>query len=108
MNMRDLSFEELMERAISARKDENMKMLISINKEFTRRVKKRILMGKKPMKTSLAGQEQTKKWIEKEPQLAKKVRTQESNNKWRTKNLSKIRRKNLTKDSDINKKKTLW
>ena len=106
--MRDLSFEELMERAISARKDKNMKTLISINKEFTRRVKKRILMGKKPMKTSLAGQEQTKKWIEKEPQLAKKIRVGESNKKWRTKNLSKIRRKNLASDTDINKKKTLW
>ena len=85
-----------------------MKTLISINKEFTRRVKKRILMGKKPMKTSLAGQEQTKKWIEKEPQLAKKIRTEESNKKWRSKNASKIRLKNLTNDTDINKKKTLW
>ena len=106
--MRDLSFEELMEKAISSKKDKDISTLIRINKEFNRRVKKRILMGKKPMKTSLAGQEQTKKWIEKDAQLAKKVRTQESNKKWRTKNLSKIRRKNLTKDSDINKKKTLW
>jgi len=106
--MRNLSFEELMEKAINSKKDKDISTLIRINKEFTRRVKKRILMGKKPMKTSLAGQEQTKKWIEKDAQLAKKVRTQESNKKWRTKNLSKIRRKNLTKDSDINKKKSLW
>jgi len=106
--MRNLSFEELMEKAISSKKDKDIRTLIRINKEFTRRVKKRILMDKKPMKTSLAGQEQTKKWIEKDAQLAKKVRTQESNKKWRIKNLSKIRRKNLTKDSDINKKKFLW
>ena len=85
--MRKLSFEELMEKAISSKKDKDIRTLIRINKEFTRRVKKRILMDKKPMKTSLAGQEQTKKWIEKDAQLAKKVRTQESNKKWRRKNL---------------------
>jgi|TARA_B100000959_G_C14855051_1_gene571782 hypothetical protein len=106
--MRNFSFEELMEKANNARKNKNMKTLINVNQEFNRRVKKRIMMGKKPMKTSLAGQQQTKKWIENDPESAKKIRTEVSNKKWRKKNISKIRIRNLTKDTDINKKKTLW
>ena len=51
--MRNFSFEELMEKANNARKNKNMKTLINVNQEFNRRVKKRIMMGKKPMKTSL-------------------------------------------------------
>ena len=39
-------------------------MLSEVNQEFNYRVTKRTKMGKKPMKTSLAGQEQTNKWIE--------------------------------------------
>ena len=37
--------------------------LNEIKEEFDYRVNKRMKMGKKPMKTSLAGQEQTTKWI---------------------------------------------
>lgn len=62
--MRALGFEELMEIALSARKKKDKKTLIEVNKEFNYRVSKREKMGKKPVKTSLAGQKQTEKWIE--------------------------------------------
>ena len=42
----------------------DLEKLNEVNNEFNYRVSKRINMGKKPMKTSLAGKEQTDKWIE--------------------------------------------
>ena len=62
--MRSLSFDELMDIAFKARKKKDKKMLSEVNQEFNYRVTKRTKMGKKQMKTSLAGQEQTNKWIE--------------------------------------------
>ena len=61
--MRALGFEELMEIAFNSRKNKDMKTLIEVNGEFKYRVSKREKMGKKPIKTSVAGLEQTSKWI---------------------------------------------
>lgn len=61
--MRSLGFEELMDIAFQARKKKDKEKLNEIKEEFDYRVNKRMKMGKKPMKTSLAGQEQTTKWI---------------------------------------------
>tara|TARA_Y100001980_G_C14222700_1_gene78066 strand:- start:217 stop:423 length:207 start_codon:yes stop_codon:yes gene_type:complete len=61
--MRSLGFEELMDIAFKARKKKDKEKLNEIKEEFDYRVNKRMKMGKKPMKTSLAGQEQTTKWI---------------------------------------------
>lgn len=62
--MRSLGFEELMDIAFEARKKKDLEKLNEVNSEFNYRVTKRINMGKKPMKTSLAGKEQTDKWID--------------------------------------------
>ena len=62
--MRSLGFEELMDIAFQARKKKDLEKLKEVNSEFNYRVTKRINMGKKPMKTSLAGKEQTDKWID--------------------------------------------
>ncbi len=62
--MRSLGFDELMDIAFKARKKKDKKILSEVNQEFNYRVTRRTKMGKKPVKTSLAGQEQTKKWIE--------------------------------------------
>jgi len=102
--MINLSFEELMEKAINAKKDNNINLLIDINEEFNRRVKKRILMGKKPIKTSIAGQKQTLEWIKNDNVLF----NQELNKKTRAKNSLKIKAQNLRNDTDISKKKSLW
>ena len=61
--MRTLGFEELMEIAFNSRKNKDMKTLIEVNEEFKYRVSKREKMGKKLVKTSVAGLEQTSKWI---------------------------------------------
>ena len=61
--MRTLGFEELMEIGFNSRKNKDMKTLIEVNEEFKYRVSKRQKMGKKPIKTSVAGLEQTSKWI---------------------------------------------
>ena len=45
-------------------KKKDLEKLNEVNSEFNYRVTKRINMGKKPMKTSLAGKEQTDKWID--------------------------------------------
>ena len=61
--MRTLGFEELMEIGFNSRKNKDLKTLIEVNEEFKYRVSKREKMGKKPIKTSVAGLEQTSKWI---------------------------------------------
>jgi len=53
-----------MDLAFEARKKKDLEKLKEVNYKFNYRVTKRINMGKKPMKTSLAGKEQTDKWIE--------------------------------------------
>ena len=61
--MRQLGFEELMEIAFKARKSKDIEKLKEVNEEFNYRVERRIKLKRRVMKTSLSGQEQTKKWI---------------------------------------------
>ena len=61
--MNRLSFEDLMELFSDAKKERNFDEITKIKKEFERRVKKRKLMGKKPMRTSLSGLNQTSEWL---------------------------------------------
>jgi hypothetical protein len=61
--LRKLSFEELMEIAFKARKSREIETLKEVNEEFNYRVDRRIKLKGRAMKTSLAGQEQTNKWI---------------------------------------------
>ena len=62
--MRKLGFEELMDLAFKSRKLKDLKTLKEANEEFNRRVERRIKLKRRVMKTSLSGQEQTKKWIQ--------------------------------------------
>ena len=52
-----------MDLAFKARKLKDLKTLKEANEEFNRRVERRIKLKRRVMKTSLSGQEQTKKWI---------------------------------------------
>ena len=61
--MRQLGFEELMDIAFKARKSKEIETLKEVNEEFNYRVERRIKLKGRAMKTSLAGQEQTNKWI---------------------------------------------
>jgi len=56
-------FEDLMQAALTARKNKDIKALESINKEFYRRIEKRKMNNKRPMKTAVKGHEQTNAWI---------------------------------------------
>ena len=89
-----------MDLFLRSKNNKNYKEILSIHQEFERRVEKRKLMGKKPMKTSISGFQQTRLWLNNNKDLAnrdiKKV-----------KNI-KSRRSNLRNDNDINKKNTLW
>ena len=89
-----------MDLFLRSKNNKNYEEILSIHQEFERRVEKRKLMGKKPMKTSISGFQQTKLWLNNNKDLAnrdiKKV-----------KNI-KSRRSNLRNDNDINKKNTLW
>ena len=62
--MRKLGFEELMDLAFKSRKLKDLKTLKEVNEEFNYRVERRIKLKRRVMKTSLSGQEQTKKWIQ--------------------------------------------
>ena len=98
--MKNLKFEDLMDLFLRSKNNKNYEEILSIHQEFERRVEKRKLMGKKPMKTSISGFQQTRLWLNNNKELAnrdiKKV-----------KNI-KSRRSNLRNDNDINKKNTLW
>ncbi len=89
-----------MDLFLRSKNNKNYEEILSIHQEFERRVEKRKLMGKKPMKTSISGFQQTRLWLNNNKDLAnrdiKKV-----------KNI-KSRRSNLRNDNDINKKNTLW
>jgi hypothetical protein len=61
--LRQLGFEELMDIAFKARKSKEIETLKEVNEEFNYRVERRIKLKGRAMKTSLAGQEQTNKWI---------------------------------------------
>ena len=67
--MNRLSFEDLMELFSDAKKERNFDEITKINKEFERRVKKRKLMGKKPVRTSLSGLNQTSEWLNNNSEL---------------------------------------
>ena len=52
-----------MDLAFKSRKLKDLKTLKEVNEEFNYRVERRIKLKRRVMKTSLSGQEQTKKWI---------------------------------------------
>ena len=98
--MKNLKFEDLMDLFLRSKKNKNYEEILSIHQEFERRVEKRKLMGKKPMKTSISGFEQTKLWLNNNEDLA--------NRNIKKINNIKSKRRNLRNESDINKKNTLW
>ena len=98
--MKNLKFEDLMDLFLRSKKNKNYEEILSIHQELERRVKKRKLMGKKPMKTSISGFEQTKLWLNNNEDLA--------NRNIKKINNIKSKRRNLRNESDINKKNTLW
>ena len=101
--MQNLSFEDLMSLFSRSQKNNDYDEILNINKEFERRVSKRKLMGKKPMRTSLSGFEQTREWLEKNSEL--KTAEPDGNIDQDQKNKLK---KRLREDTDINKKNSLW
>ena len=98
--MKNLKFEDLMNLFLRSKKNKNYEEILSIHQEFERRVEKRKLMGKKLMKTSISGFEQTKLWLNNNEDLAKKNIKKVNN--------IKSKRRNLRNENDINKKNTLW
>ena len=98
--MKNLKFEDLMDLFLRSKNNKNYEEILSIHQEFERRVKKRKLMGKKPMKTSISGFEQTKLWLNNNEDLTNKNIKKVNN--------IKSKRRNLRNDNDINKKNTLW
>jgi hypothetical protein len=101
--MQNLSFEDLMSLFLISKKNSDYEEVLNINKEFERRVSKRKLMQKKPMKTSVSGFEQTQEWLKKNSTLKKKDIEQ---------NIDEVQKKKLKKrlreGTDLNKKKSLW
>lgn len=89
-----------MDLFLRSKKNKNYEEILSIHQEFERRVEKRKLMGKKPMKTSISGFEQTKLWLNNNEDLANKNIKKVNN--------IKSKRRNLRNENDINKKNTLW
>ena len=98
--MKNLKFEDLMDLFLRSKKNKNYEEILSIHQEFERRVEKRKLMGKKPMKTSISGFEQTKLWLNNNEDLANKNIKKVNN--------IKSKRRNLRNENDINKKNTIW
>ena len=101
--MQNLSFEDLMGLFSRSQKNNDYDEILNINKEFERRVNKRKLMGKKPIRTSLSGFEQTLEWLKKNSKL-KKMDPYENINQDQKNKL----KKRLREDTDINKKNSLW
>ena len=101
--MQNLSFEDLMSLFSRSQKNNDYDEILNINKEFERRVNKRKLMGKKPIRTSLSGFEQTLEWLKKNSKL-KKVDPYENIDQDQKNKL----KKRLREDTDINKKNSLW
>ena len=89
-----------MDLFLRSKNNKNYEEILSIHQEFERRVEKRKLMGKKPMKTSISGFEQTKLWLNNNEDLANKNIKKVNN--------IKSKRRNLRNENDINKKNTLW
>ena len=89
-----------MDLFLRSKKNKNYEEILSIHQEFERRVEKRKLMGKKPMKTSISGFEQTKLWLNNNEDLANKNIKKVNN--------IKSKRINLRNENNINKKNTLW
>jgi hypothetical protein len=101
--MQKLSFEDLMNLFTRSQKNNDYDEVLNINKEFERRVNKRILMGKKPIRTSLSGLEQTQEWLDKNSTL-KTIEPKDNIDQDQKKKL----KKRLREDTDINKKSSLW
>ena len=101
--MQKFSFEDLMNLFSRSKKNNDYDEILNIHGEFKRRVNKRKLMGKKPMRTSVSGFEQTLEWLEKNIEL----KTLESNENIDENYKNKLK-KRLREATDINKKNTLW
>jgi len=106
--MKNLTFEELMDLFLSSKENKDYKEVLKINSEFKRRVNKRRLMNKKPMKTSLSGLNQTEEWLNLNSFLKDEIDENLKNKDVLKDKTSKIRNKNLREPTDINKKNTLW
>lgn len=106
--MKNLTFEELMNLFLISKENKNYTEVLNINSEFKRRVNKRKLMNKKPMKTSLSGLKQTEEWLNINSFLETKADENSENVSKLKDRTSKIRNKNLREPTDINKKNTLW
>ena len=118
--MRNLNFLELMEIFLKSKKEKDYEEILNVNKEFARRVKKRELMGIKPIKTSMLGLEQTQKWLDNymedsegiisdDALDAAAILKEKERIEQKTKNkLQKLRKRNLRESNDIKNKKGLW
>ncbi len=106
--MKNLTFEELMDLFLISKENKNYTEVLNINSEFKRRVNKRKMMNKKPMKTSLSGLNQTEEWLNLNSFLKDKVDENLKNGDISKDKTSKIRNKNLREPTDISKKNTLW
>ena len=109
-----------MEIFLKSKKEKDYEEILNVNKEFSRRVEKRKLMGKKPMRTSKMGLEQTQRWLNdymKDPEgiisddeldAASKLKEKERIEKKARNKLQKLRKRNLRESNDIKNKKGLW
>ena len=80
-NRKDLSFEDLMNIFLKSQKNKDHQEILNINKEFERRVSKRKFLGKKPMRTSVSGLEQTQEWLENNSESKTKNNEENQNKK---------------------------
>ena len=99
---------DVYESMMISKENKNYIEVLNINSEFKRRVNKRKMMNKKPMKTSLSGLNQTEEWLNLNSFLKDKVDENLKNGDISKDKTSKIRNKNLREPTDINKKNTLW
>ena len=106
--MKNLTFEELMDLFLISKENKNYTEVLNINSEFKRRVNKRKMMNKKPMKTSLSGLNQTEEWLNLNSFLKDEIDENLKNKDVLKDKTSKIRNKNLREPTDISKKNTLW
>jgi len=118
--MKNLNFIELMEIFLKSKNEKNLEKVIQVNEEFARRVKKRELMGKKPMRTSLMGLEQTQRWLndykenpegiisDDELDKLSELKEKDKIEQKAKDKLHKVRKRNLREPNDIKNKKGLW
>ena len=104
--MKSFSFEDLMNIFLKSQQNKDYQAIFNINKEFERRVNKRKLMKKKPMKTSVSGFEQTQEWLAKNSDLSSPTSNTLNENETRLKSKEypfETLSKKLTPQPEINK-----